>query len=62
MPTGNPGYRRFSVSLEREDYERLKELARSHKPPLTMQYLIRYAVYRLLKEQESGQLRLDLER
>ena len=61
MPTAEPACKRFSVSLEKEDYERLKELGRSRKPPLTLQYLIRYAVYRLLQEQARGQLKLDLE-
>jgi hypothetical protein len=52
--------KRYSVSLEQEDYERLRRLADGHKPRLTMQYLTEYAVRLLLERAEDPQGRLEL--
>jgi hypothetical protein len=52
--------RRFTVSVSPEDYEKLKELADSHKPRLTLQYVVNYAIRLLLEQAEDPQLRLTL--
>ncbi|MGH7719486.1 MAG: hypothetical protein ACREON_11665 [Gemmatimonadaceae bacterium] len=46
MPTKK---KRFSVSLDPEDYRRLKRLAAEHRPKLTLQYYVELAVKRLLE-------------
>lgn len=60
MPSSKPPCKRFTVSLPRQDYDALKELATSQKPPLTLQYLVRYAIFDLLKKHEKQQLTLNL--
>ena len=52
--------RRFTVSLEPDNYEALRRIAESHRPPLSLQYVLRYAVQRFLDEQEGKQLTLKL--
>lgn len=52
--------KRYSVSIEIEDYERLKELAEGQKPRLTLQYLTEYAIRLLLERVEDPQFRLEL--
>jgi hypothetical protein len=53
--------KRFTVSLEPDQYDALKRIAETHKPPLTLQYITRLAVQRLIDENEEGQLTLVLE-
>lgn len=52
--------RRFTVSLDEEDYQRLRSLAYDHRPQLSMPYVVRYAIRELLKETEDPQLALQL--
>lgn len=52
--------KRFSVSLDKEDYDQLRLMAGEHKPPLTLQYVVRFAVQRLLDSADDPQLLLDL--
>ena len=52
--------KRFSVSLDAADYGKLRALAKQHKPPLTLQYVVNYAIQRLLREADDPQLRLKL--
>ncbi len=52
--------KRFTVSLEAEDYERLQALAEKHRPPLTLQYVIRYAVHLFLERAQDPQFVLKL--
>lgn len=40
--------KRFSVTLDVRDYRRLKALADEHRPPLTLQYVVNYAIQDLL--------------
>lgn len=52
--------KRFTVTLPVETYKRLKSLAESQDPSLTLQYLLLYAVNDLLTKAEDPQLDLDL--
>lgn len=45
--------KRITVSLDAKEYERLGQLARGHKPPLSLSYLVRYAVELLLEKAED---------
>jgi len=48
-PGVRPKRQRFSVSLPREDYERLVSLGESKRPRLTRSYLVEFAVRLLLE-------------
>ena len=45
--------RRFSVSLNESDYERLRKLAEERRPALSLQYVTEYAVQMLLKSADD---------
>ena len=47
--------KRFTVTLDKEDYDRLSKLADDHRPKLTLQYVVQYAVQLLLDTAESNQ-------
>lgn len=53
--------RRFTISLESSAHEELKQLAASHRPPLSLQYVVRYALLRFLDDNKDQQLKLDIE-
>ena len=52
--------KRFTVSLAPEDYERLRELAESQEPPVSLRYMVEYAIRRFLRTAEDPQIRLQL--
>lgn len=52
--------KRFTVSLDQAEYEALRELAESQKPPLNLQYLLRLAVRNLLEQHAAKQLSFPL--
>ena len=54
------GKKRFSITLEAEDYERLRSLAYDHRPRLPMQYVAQYAIRQFLEGTEDPQLALEL--
>ncbi|TPI78517.1 ribbon-helix-helix protein, CopG family [Mesorhizobium sp. B2-8-9] len=54
--------KRFTVSIDRADYDALQELGRSANPPVNLQYLIRLAVRNLLEQHAVKQLAFPLER
>lgn len=54
--------KRFTVSIDKADYDALMELGRSSSPPVNLQYLLRLAVRNLLREHASNQLTFPLER
>lgn len=58
---GKPEMRRFTISLEASTYEELKQIAASQRPPLTLQYTVRYALLRFLDENRGQQLKLDID-
>jgi hypothetical protein len=52
--------KRLTISLDRRDYDALIALKDRHRPPLTLQYVINYAVQRLLREAKDPQLALKM--
>lgn len=59
MPKRKP-VKRFTVSLEPAAYAELRRIAGSHRPPLSLQYVVRYALQRFLDENKGRQFKLDL--
>lgn len=53
--------KRFTVSLDSEDYEALRALADGHRPPLTLQYVVSVAVKNLLERHAAKQLSFPLD-
>lgn len=53
--------KRFTVSLEVEDYEALRTIADDHRPPLKLQYVVNVAVKNLLERQAAKQLTFPLD-
>jgi hypothetical protein len=52
--------KRFTVSLEPGDYDALRRIAESHRPPLSLQYVVRYALQEFLDRHAGRQLTLKL--
>jgi hypothetical protein len=52
--------KRFTVSLDSADYTEFRRIAKSHKPPLSLQYVVRFALERFLERNRGKQLSLDL--
>jgi len=52
--------KRFTVSLEPRDYEALRQIADAQRPPLSLQYVVRYALQEFLDRHEGRQLTLKL--
>jgi hypothetical protein len=50
--------KRFTVSLDAQDYEALCALAQAQRPPLSLQYTVRLAIRRLLDEYEGRAITL----
>ena len=57
-----PQMKRFSVSLEAGEYAELSRLARTHRPPLSLQYVVRYALQKFFDEHRGKQLQLPFDR
>ncbi len=53
---------RFSVTLNNEDYTALKLIADSQKPPLSLQYIVSYALTDFIAAHKSRQIELDFGR
>ena len=53
--------KRFTVSLEQQDYDSLHRIAQSQRPRLSLQYVVRYALQEFLDRYEGRQLTLKLE-
>ncbi|MCW5811530.1 MAG: hypothetical protein KIT84_10975 [Labilithrix sp.] len=52
--------KRFSVTVERGDWEELNRIANGHRPPLSLQYVVNFALQRFLRESRDPQLALKL--
>ncbi len=52
--------KRFTITLDRADYDALRRIAETQRPPLSLQYVVRYALQRFLDEYEDCQLMLTL--
>lgn len=50
--------KRFTVSLDVQDYEALCALAQAQRPPLSLQYTVRFAIRRFLDEFEGRAITL----
>lgn len=53
--------RSFTVRLEPETHMRLKKIASESQPPLKLQQVVEFAVEKLIREVEGGQMELGLE-
>lgn len=53
-----PTLKRFTVSLNAQDYEALCTLAQAQRPPLSLQYTVRLAIRRFLDEHEGRAITL----
>lgn len=60
MPSAKEPMKRFTVSLEASAYAELQHLARTHRPALSLQYVVRFALQRFLDESNGAQLSLNL--
>lgn len=60
MVSKPPAKKRFTVTLDASDYDELASLAKRSSPPLTLQYVVNYAVKRLLEQARDPQQDLDL--
>lgn len=56
MPRSKPP-KRFTISLDVDDYDALRKLAEAQRPPLPLQYVVRLAVRRFLDQPEATLLR-----
>lgn len=54
--------KRFTVALDQGDYDALQEVAHGHRPPLSLQYVVRVAVKNLLDQHAARQLTFPLDR
>lgn len=52
--------KRFSVTVDAADYHRLVAFGQSHRPPLTLQFPVEYAIQKLLRDAEDPQFVLPL--
>lgn len=52
--------KRFTLSLDRDDYDGLSKLATTVRPRLSMQYLVQLAVHRFLKAAENKSFKIEL--
>lgn len=52
--------RRFTVSIEDSAYTELKRIAESQRPPLSLQFAVRFALQRFIDENRGKQLPLGL--
>ncbi len=62
MPVAGVRRKRFSISLDLDDYKRLRALAEAQRPRMNLSYVVAYAVRQLLEQAESGQLPLGFGR
>ncbi|WP_136625086.1 hypothetical protein [Aureimonas flava] len=53
--------KRFTVSLDNNDYEALRAIADSHQPPLKLQYVVNVAIKNLLERHAVRQLAFPLD-
>lgn len=56
MPDKPP--KRFTISLDTDDYVALRAFAEAQRPPLSLQYVVRLAVRRFLDQHEDSVLEL----
>lgn len=47
--------KRFTITLDAQDYKRLVAIAEDHRPRLSLQYVVEYAIYSLLDQAQDPQ-------
>lgn len=52
--------KRFTVSIDEAEYLELQRIAQAHRPRLSLQYVVRYALQKFLDENKGKQLSLRL--
>lgn len=52
--------KRFTVSLSEQDYKKLQGIAKSKRPPLTLQYVVNWGIQRIIDRAEDPQLMREL--
>jgi hypothetical protein len=52
--------KRFTVSVEQAQYAELRRIAERHRPRLSLQYVVRYALQKFVDENKGKQLPLKL--
>lgn len=52
--------KRFTVSLEPRAYDALRQVADSQRPPISLQYIVRYALEEFLDRHQGRPLTLKL--
>ena len=53
--------KRFTVSMDENDYDALTALADGHRPPLTLKYVVNVAIKNLLERHAAKQLAFPLD-
>jgi hypothetical protein len=53
--------KRFTVSVDADDYEALTAIAEGHRPPLTLKYVVNVALKNLLERHAQRQLTFPLD-
>lgn len=53
--------RRFTVTLQAPDYDRLAKLAHEQEPPVSLRYVVECAVKQFLRRADDPQLRLEFD-
>ena len=59
-PRKKTDIKRFSVSLDEQDYKDLKALADNNKPYLSLQYVVQYAIQLFLERSKDSTFRAHL--
>lgn len=60
-PVAEAQKKRFTVSLDAGDYDAMRSIADSHRPPLKLQYVVNVAVKNLLERHAARQLAFPLD-
>jgi hypothetical protein len=59
--TKSVSQKRFTVSLDNEDYASLRAIADGHRPPLKLQYVVNVALKNLIERHAARQLDFPLD-
>ena len=48
--------KRLTISVDDDDYQKLKSIAKQRKPKLSMQYVVEYAIQEFLSKADDARL------
>lgn len=54
--------KRFSVTLDVDDYDALKSIAKNQKPPMSLQYVVAFALSGFIASQKMRQIELNFKK